>query len=189
MKDEIKTENNKLLENKDKITAEEQLKEAINSKMKELEEIKRKNEEDKAKMDLEWENEKKKIRKENDKLKKIREEKDKYVKRVEEEHKEFLEEIESHKNQKKGLNEEMKDYLMQKKRLINNFKNNEATLLEYQTLTFRQSKKIQEIEEEIRSMNEKFPEEISKYTKEIEFLKIDNENKKEELEYEFHSNF
>lgn len=66
---------------------------------------------------------------------------------------------------------------------------NEDGLLEFQTLTFKQSKKIEELKEEIKLLNEKFPDEVSKYTKELEFMKYDNTNKKAELEFRYQSNF
>ena len=65
------------------------------------------------------------------------------------------------------------------------FLRNEESMIEYQTLTFKQSRKIAELKDEIKELNKKFPEEVAKYTKELEFLKFDNESKKTELEFTY----
>lgn len=81
----------------------------------------------------------------------------------------------------------MSQYKLDNKKEINDFKRNENALLEYQALTFKQSKKIKELKDEIEQLNTKFPEEVAKYTKEIEFMKFDTENKKSELEFTYQS--
>jgi chromosome segregation ATPase len=78
-------------------------------------------------------------------------------------------------------------YKIDNKKELNDYMKNEEALIEYKTLTFKQSTKIKELKDEIELMNKKFPQEVSKYTKEIEFLKADIENKKSELEYKFQS--
>lgn len=83
------------------------------------------------------------------------------------------------------LKEERNKILQQNRIARQNLVKNEDGLLEFQTLTFKQSKKIQELKEEIKILNEKFPEEVAKYTKELEFMKYDNQNKKNELEFRY----
>ena len=75
--------------------------------------------------------------------------------------------------------------VIQNKIAQQNLVKNEEGLLEFQTLTFKQSQKIKELKEEIKTLNEKFPEEVSKYTKEQEFMKFDNQNKRSELEFRY----
>lgn len=85
------------------------------------------------------------------------------------------------------LKDERNKILQQNRIARQNLLKNEDGLLEFQTLTFKQSKKIQELKEEIKILNEKFPEEVSKYTKELEFMKYDNQNKKSELQFKYQS--
>lgn len=138
-------------------------------------------------MSMDWEHEQNIIKEKNEILKQKLEEAKKFKKDAVEKNKELVE--------KKGEHEkQVKTQKLDKARLIENnkkakieFLRNEENMIEYQTLTFKQSKKIQELKEEIKELNQKFPDEVAKYTKELEFLKFDNESKKSELEFMYQS--
>lgn len=89
--------------------------------------------------------------------------------------------------QLKQQGDQISYYKADNKKELNDYIKNEEALIEYKTLTFKQSSKIKELREEIELMNKKFPQEVAKYTKEIEFLKADIENKHSELEFKFQS--
>lgn len=83
--------------------------------------------------------------------------------------------------------EQLSKYRLENQRELQDFTKNEQSLIEYQTLTFKQSQKIKELRAETEQLNARFPEEVARYTKEIEFLKFDNQNRKAELEYKHES--
>lgn len=83
--------------------------------------------------------------------------------------------------------EQLSKYRLENQRELQDFQKNEQSLIEYQTLTFKQSQKIKELKAEIEQLNARFPEEVARYTKEIEFLKFDNQNRRAELEYKHES--
>ena len=103
-------------------------------------------------------------------------------------HQAFIQKKDDYDKQLQLQNKQLSQYQLDNKKELTDFMRNENALLEYQTLTFKQSKKIKELRDEIEQLNKKFPEEVSKYTKEIEFLKFDNENKRSELEFGYQSN-
>lgn len=97
----------------------------------------------------------------------------------------LLQTITAQKEDIKKLGKDMDQHRINDKKKRTDFMRNEEALLEYQTLTFKQAQKIKELQQEIKQLNTKFPEEVAAYTKEIEFLKFDNENKVSELEFRY----
>jgi hypothetical protein len=89
--------------------------------------------------------------------------------------------------QLKQQGDQISYYKVDNKKELNDYIKNEEALIEYKTLTFKQSSKIKELKDEIELMNKKFPQEVAKYTKEIEFLKADIENRHSEMEFKFQS--
>lgn len=102
-----------------------------------------------------------------------------------EKQKTYLDATLKQKEQIEMLGKDMDQHRLDDKKKRTDFMRNEEALLEYQTLTFKQAQKIKELQQEIKQLNKKFPEEVATYTKEIEFLKFDNENKMSELEFRY----
>ena len=102
-----------------------------------------------------------------------------------EKQKTYLDATLKQKKQIEMLGKDMDQHRLDDKKKRTDFMRNEEALLEYQTLTFKQAQKIKELQQEIKQLNKKFPEEVATYTKEIEFLKFDNENKMSELEFRY----
>lgn len=97
----------------------------------------------------------------------------------------FRKKKEEYEAQIKQQGEQLDHYKVDNKRELNDYIRNEEALTEYKSLTCKQSAKIKELKSEIESLNKKFPEEVAKQTKEIEFMKIDNENRRAELEFKY----
>lgn len=162
-------------------------KQKIQDVQRELERVRERNRIELPKLTMEREGEEKKERDEYEtKLKDVEREK---AQRDAEKNKfdQFVQKKQEYNNQIKLQGEQINQYQLDNKRELADFMKNEDALIEYQTLTFKQSKKIKELKDEIEQLSNKFPEEVAKYTKEIEFLKFDNENEKNELEYKLQS--
>lgn len=97
----------------------------------------------------------------------------------------FRRKKEEYEAQIKQQGDQLSFYRRDNKEELENYIRNEEALIEYKTLTYKQSAKIKELKEEIDNLNKKFPLEVSKHTKEIEFMKADNENKRSELEFKY----
>lgn len=106
---------------------------------------------------------------------------------AEAEYKSFDAKKQEYKDQLAKQSLQIGTYKSDNKRELKEYKDNEEALIEYKTLSFKQSSKIKELREEIELMNKKFPQEVAKYTKEIEFLKADIDNRHSELEYKYQS--
>ena len=64
---------------------------------------------------------------------------------------------------------------------------NKANVKDYQTLHHKQTLKQQKLKEKIEYLKTFIGQEVSKYTKEIEILKMENEKKITESEYIIYS--
>jgi hypothetical protein len=65
---------------------------------------------------------------------------------------------------------------------------NEEGVQEYQQLNMKQAAKIKKMKEKIQYLKNFISEEVMKYTKEIELLKFQNQQRVTELEYQVNSN-
>lgn len=101
----------------------------------------------------------------------------------------FKKKKEEYEAQIKQQGDQLSFYRQDNKAELENYIRNEEALIEYKTLTYKQSAKIKELKDEIDTLNKKFPEEVSKHTKEIEFMKADNENKRSELDFKYQGRF
>lgn len=149
---------------------------------KKLEELQVDNRETKLQLTYQKENDWVDLKLQREHISKVKKDVDEKKNSVYQKKKDF--DIQKHEHMKHldFLKEERNKIAQHNKIARQNLIKNEDGLLEFQTLTFKQSKKIQELKEEIKVLNEKFPQEIQQYTKQIEFMKFDNENKKSELE-------
>lgn len=138
-------------------------------------------------MNMDWEHEQTIIKEKHELLQQKLQEAKQYKKEAEEKNQALLEEKHSHDIQVQAQSLEKAKLIEENKKAKIEFLRNEESMIEYQTLTFKQSKKIQELKGEIKELNRKFPEEVGRYTKELEFLKFDNEAKKTELEFTYQS--
>ena len=152
---------------------------------KKLDEMRRDNREAKIQITCQKENEWIGLKEEREQITKKRKDVDEKKQTVYQKQQDFETERQEHMKHLDFLKEERNKILQQNRIARQNLIKNEDGLLEFQTLTFKQSKKIQELKEEIKILNEKFPEEVAKYTKELEFMKYDNQNKKSELEFRY----
>lgn len=138
-------------------------------------------------MDMDWEHEQTIIKEKHEILQQKLQEAKQYKKDAEGKNQALMDEKMTHDIQVQAQSLEKAKLIEDNKKAKIEFLRNEESMIEYQTLTFKQSKKIQELKDEIKELNTKFPEEVAKYTKELEFLKFDNESKKTELEFTYQS--
>jgi hypothetical protein len=146
-----------------------------------------KNEKKRINMEMEWEYERKIMVQQNEMLKQQIEEAENFKSKAKEKYTGFVEEKKEHLEQFEAQRLDKVKLIEDNKKAKREFLRNEEAMIEYQTLTFKQSQKIKELKKEMKELNEKFPEEVSKYTKELEFMKFDNESKKAELEFTYQS--
>lgn len=97
----------------------------------------------------------------------------------------FIKKRDEYEAQVKLQGEQLSKYRLENQRELQDFQRNEKSLIEYQTLTFKQAQKIKELKVETDQLNERFPQEVARYTKDIEFMKFDNENRRSELQYKY----
>jgi hypothetical protein len=139
------------------------------------------------KLDSQWENERKKLKEQSDELGKLQATAESYKNDARLKLEKFNKEREEYQKQVGMQNTQKLLYSRENINEKKEFFKNEDALIEYKNLTFKQSKKIKELKDEIEQLNVKFPEEVTKYTKEIEFLKFDNQNKCSELDFKIQS--
>lgn len=139
------------------------------------------------KLDSQWENERKKLKEQSDELGKLQATAESYKNDARAKLEKFNKEREEYQKQVGMQNTQKLLYSRENINEKKEFFKNEDALIEYKNLTFKQSKKIKELKDEIEQLNVKFPEEVTKYTKEIEFLKFDNQNKRSELDFKIQS--
>jgi len=173
----------KILEKQTDLKVKEtQLLEERENLTKELEQLRNDNTVKKTKMKYESELEMRTLRETNEQLEKDYSKIKEYKDNVDEKFQKLQTEKDSHDLRLEAQKNERLELLQKNKKARNEFLRNEEGMIEYQTLTYKQSKKIQELKNEIKDLNKKFPEEVAKYTRELEFLKYDNESKNTELE-------
>ena len=167
------------------VEKERKLIEEKNQLNAQLDTVRIKNVDEKIKLNMEKESEWAKLKEEKEVLIRTRKhcEEKKIV--TYDKKKQFEDDKHEHMKHLDFLKLERNKILQQNKIAQQNLAKNEEGLLEFQTLTFKQSQKIKELKDEIKILNEKFPEEVAKYTKEQEFMKFDNQNKKSELEFRY----
>ena len=100
-------------------------------------------------MQMDWEHEQTIIKEKHEILRQKLEEAKLYKKNAEEKHKTLMDEKDTHNIQVQAQSLEKAKLIEDNKKAKIEFLRNEETMIEYQTLTFKQSKKIQELKDEI----------------------------------------